>query len=73
MWIDIDPNILLQGLDATALFKCENYLKFNLGSNSDKEKERIDCNNQTKTEGNDNAGRPNQVLVFFGPKGKKKN
>ena len=52
--IGIDPNILLQGLDITVLFKCENYLKFNLGSNNDKERER-ECNNQTKTKRNDRS------------------
>ena len=56
LWIGIDPNILLQGLDTTELFKCENYLKFNLGSNSNvRERERIECNNQTKTKGNDRS------------------
>ena len=55
LWIGIDPNILLQGLDTTKLFKCENYLKFNLGSNNDKERKRIECNNQTKTKGNDRS------------------
>ena len=55
LWIGIDPNILLQGLDTTELFKCDNYLKFNLGSNNDKERKRIECNNQTKTKGNDRS------------------
>ena len=55
LWIGIDPNILLQGLDTRELFKCENYLKFNLGSNNDKERKRIECNNQTKTKGNDRS------------------
>ena len=55
LWIGIDPNILLQGLDTTELFKCDNYLKFNLGSNNDKERKRIECNNRTKTKGNDRS------------------
>ena len=54
LWIGIDPNILLQGLDTTKLFKCENYLKFNLGSNNDKERER-EYNNQTNTKGIDRS------------------
>ena len=37
LWIGIDPNILLEGLDTATLFKCENYLKFNINSGRDKE------------------------------------
>ena len=43
LWIGIDPNILLAGLDTTALFKCENYLKFNI--NSGREKEIVEKSN----------------------------
>ena len=44
LWIGIDPNILLEGLDTAALFKCENYLKFNI--NSAREKEIVESKNQ---------------------------
>ena len=37
LWIGIDPNILLQGFYTTALFKCENYLKFKVNSETQKE------------------------------------
>ena len=37
LWIGIDPNILLEGLDTAALFKCENYLKFKVNSETQKE------------------------------------
>ena len=30
IWIGIDPNLLLAGLDTKALFGCDNYLKFSL-------------------------------------------
>jgi len=31
IWIGIDPNLLLGGLDTKAMFGCDNYLKFNMG------------------------------------------
>ena len=30
IWIGIDPNLLLAGLDTKALFGCDNYPKFSL-------------------------------------------
>ena len=37
LWIGIIPNILLQGFDTTGLFKCENFLKFKVNSETQKE------------------------------------
>ena len=38
IWIGIDPNLLLAGLDTAALFGCDNYLKFSLNPVQDEEK-----------------------------------
>ena len=45
LWIGIDPNILLEGLDTATLFKCENYLKFSINSGVDKEIVEEDTHN----------------------------
>ena len=39
IWIGIDPNLLLAGLDTKALFGCDNYLKFSLNPVQEKQYE----------------------------------
>ena len=39
VWIGIDPNLLLAGLDTKALFGCDNYLKFSLNPVAEQEDE----------------------------------
>ena len=42
IWIGIDPNLLLGGLDTKAMFGCENYLKFNLNPRNKEEQKEDD-------------------------------
>ena len=39
VWIGIDPNLLLAGLDTKALFGCDNYLKFSLNPVTEQEEQ----------------------------------
>ena len=40
LWIGIDPDLLVGGLDTRAMFGCENYLKFNLNPKVEDEEKR---------------------------------
>ena len=42
IWIGIDPNLLVGGLDTRAFFGCENFLSFNIKSLSQKTCPKID-------------------------------
>ena len=47
IWIGIDPNLLLGGLDTNKLFGCDNYLKFNLNQEAEPKK---DTNNKDEVD-----------------------
>ena len=42
VWIGIDPNLLLKGLDTKALFGCDNYLKFSLNPVTEQEEDKVE-------------------------------
>ena len=50
VWIGIDPNLLLAGLDTKALFGCDNYLKFSLNPVAEQEEEEEEDKVEPKLE-----------------------